>query len=70
MTSTPCPPTGAFVVYLNPDLLDPAPFVCGAVIGDSIVDPETRRPWVPVLGTGHLALVDTADIVESTPRRP
>ncbi|MEV0674991.1 hypothetical protein AB0I60_00570 [Actinosynnema sp. NPDC050436] len=69
MTATPCPPPGALVTYLNPDVLDPAAFIHGVVIGEPVLDPETTHLWVAVLRPGRdLSVVDSANIVEVQPR--
>ncbi|MEU4805649.1 hypothetical protein [Actinosynnema sp. NPDC023587] len=69
MTGKPSPTPGAVVTYLNPDVHDPTTFVHGVIIGESVIDPETCRAWVPVLRPGRaLSILDTANIVEVQPR--
>jgi hypothetical protein len=59
---------GAVVTYLDPDVFAPAAFARGLVTGPQVVDPLTRRAWVPVLRPDRTTLVlDTANIVEVVP---
>lgn len=68
MTGEPHPPPGAVVTYLNPDVLDPAAFVRGVVLGEAVIDPETDHAWVPVLRPGRtVSILDAASIVEVQP---
>ncbi|GGP75339.1 hypothetical protein [Saccharothrix coeruleofusca] len=65
MAPTPRPARGAIVTYLNPDVLDPAPFLRGVISGTPVVDPETARHWVPVRRPDRSVVVlDAANIVE------
>jgi hypothetical protein len=65
MAITPCPERGAIVTYLNPDVLHPAIYVRGVVIGAHVVDPQTSRAWVPVmLPDRSVSVLDTAHIVD------
>lgn len=65
MAPTPCPARGAIVTYLNPDVLDPNPFLRGVISGAPVVDPETSRPWVPVQRPDRATdVLDVANIVE------
>ena len=65
MDITPRPEHGAIVTYLNPDVHDPATFLCGIVVGAHVVDPQTSHAWVPVLLPDHtLSVLDTRNIIE------
>lgn len=68
MADTHCPDPGAIVTYLNPDVSDPVAFVLGVVSGAHVVDPQTKRTWVPVLRPDCSTFVlDAANIVEVLP---
>jgi hypothetical protein len=68
MARTPCPEHGVVVVYLNPDVLSPAAFLRGLVVGQPVVDPLTDREWVPVLRPDRsVHVLDTATIARVLP---
>ncbi|MEU4744357.1 hypothetical protein AB0G02_28395 [Actinosynnema sp. NPDC023658] len=68
MATTPRPDRGAVITFLNPDVLNPAAFLRGVVIGPPVVDPQTAHAWVPVLLPDRtVSVLDTRNIIEVQP---
>ncbi|CCH32367.1 hypothetical protein ABZ816_24470 [Actinosynnema sp. NPDC047251] len=66
MTGQQHPAPGSIIVFLNPDAHESSVFIEGVVVGEPLTDPETSRPWVPVLRPGRmLSILDAANIVEA-----
>ena len=59
---------GSIVVYVNPALSDPNPFLRAVVSGPEIADPATGETWISArLPDGTVELVDPALVVETLP---
>lgn len=68
MATTPCPGRGAIVIFLNPDVMHPAVYLRGVVIGAHVVDPQTSHAWVPVMRVDRtVSVLDTANIIKVRP---
>jgi hypothetical protein len=65
MATKPCPGRGAVITYLNPDVMHPAAYVRGVVIGTHVIDPQTSHAWVPVMRLdGTVSVLDASIIVD------